>query len=69
MLGVTHNAGKSFLGALVKCLETGEYRKPIPEENIYRRRLGSDLVEGCQLLGPWASGQRTILGVVHCHVQ
>ena len=47
---------------------TGEYRKPIPEENIYYKRLGSGLVEGCQRLGPWASGQSRILGVVHCQV-
>ena len=51
--GCHTNAGKSFLGALIKCLDTpGDYRKPVPEENIYYKRLDSELVEGCQLLGP-----------------
>ena len=50
--GCHTNAGKSFLGALIKNIETGEYRKPTADENIYYKRLDSDLVEGCQLLGP-----------------
>ena len=50
--GCHTNAGKSFLGALIQCLDTGDYRKPVPEENIYYKRLDSELVEGCQLLGP-----------------
>ena len=34
------------------CSYSGEYRKPTADENIYYKRLDSDLVEGCQLLGP-----------------
>jgi hypothetical protein len=40
------------VGTPIKFLETGEYRMPTPEENIYYKRLDSDLVEGCQLLEP-----------------
>ena len=50
--GCHTNAGKSFLGALIKNIETGEFRKPTSDENIYYKRLDSELVEGCQLLGP-----------------
>jgi hypothetical protein len=49
--GCHTNAGKSYLGALIKEVD-GTLRAPTEEENIFYTRLDTGIKEGCQILKP-----------------
>jgi len=49
--GCHTNAGKSYLGALIKDID-GALRSPTEEENIFYTRMDTGIREGCQILNP-----------------
>jgi hypothetical protein len=49
--GCHTNAGKSYLGALIKDMD-GALRAPTADESIFYTRLDTGIREGCQILNP-----------------
>ena len=58
--GCHTNAGKSYLGGLIKDLD-GELRAPTEAENIFYTRLHTGVREGGQILSP--TGRVSYLGL------
>jgi hypothetical protein len=51
--GCHTNAGKSFLGVLIKCPEAGEFRKPNPETSITKDWTLTWLKDASYLAPSW----------------